>query len=88
MGLGGIMYETELASNKMKTKIFLYHLTVFIGGSVGIAFYLSQKFSRTGLAIIALFPVMLVFIAGFGLLCVLSLLIFLFVSYIRNKRKA
>ena len=74
-------------------KIFLYHLGVFIAGSVGIAAYvlvrLSSPTSAAGLGgVIAMPAIILIYVAAFGILCVISLAAWLLVAYIRRRRKA
>lgn len=76
----------------MKTlKIFLCHLAVFIFGSVGIVAYIFYHLSlSTGNAnpgvIIAMPVIAFVYIVGFGILCLVSLAIFLLVFYLRARR--
>ena len=66
----------------------LYHFLALIAGSAGIAAYFFYKISalpaQAGLVGVALLPVAVVYIAGFGLLCLLSLVISLLVSYMRK----
>ena len=66
-------------------KIFLYHLIAFLVGAVGIAGYFVLKTSSlTGaeeFAVVALLPVAVVYIIGFGILCTISCLLGLMVRY-------
>ena len=70
-------------------KIIRYHILILILGSAGIGFYFFLKISAlngvAGLATIALFPVAIVYIAGFAILCLVSLAIFLFVRFLRRS---
>ena len=70
-------------------KIFLYHVLVFVLGFIGIALYFFLKFSAlsggAGLAVIALLPVAIVYITGFGILCFVSLIIFLLLALLRRS---
>ncbi len=71
-----------------KSKIFLLHALVFVAGSGAIAayfFYTIKNLSpEAALAGIALLPVGVVYIIGFGILCLISLCICLAVSSIKN----
>ena len=66
-------------------KIFIYHLIAFLVGAVGIAGYFAVKISALngaeGLAIIALLPVAVAYIIGFGILCAISCLIGFCIRY-------
>ena len=71
-----------------KLTIVAWHFLVFIAGSFGLIVYFAQKISalpgKAALAGIALIPVAVVFIAGFGILCLLSLLLWLLAMYLRG----
>ncbi len=74
-----------------KLKIFLYHLAVFILGSVSIAVYvfyrLASPGSEAGLGGLIVMPVVaLIYVFVFGILCVISLLVWLLVAYFRNRK--
>ena len=74
-----------------KSKIFLYHLLVFILGSVGLAVYVFSHLSKgkAGLGGVIVMPaIILVYIVGFGILCLISLAIWLLINRIRSRRKA
>lgn len=66
-------------------KIFIYHLVVFLVGAVGIAGYFVLKTSALSgaesLAVIALLPIVVVYIIGFGILCIISCLLGLVTRY-------
>lgn len=73
-----------------KLTIFYYHLGVFGVGSVGIVAYVFYKLSGTaGEAhvggVIAMPVIAFVFVVGFGILCALSLAVFLAVSHIWKR---
>ena len=69
-----------------KRSIFLYHLAGFILGSIGIAVYLFYHLSSAGVGgIIAMPAIALVYVVAFGILCIISLLVFLLIAYIRNR---
>ena len=75
-----------------KLKIFIWHLVVFIAGSIGIAVYvfirLSSPVSKAGLGGIIIMPaVVLIYVVVFGILCVISLAIWLLIAYLRGRRK-
>ncbi len=79
-------------SSMTKLKIFLYHLGVFVVGSIGIAAYvlvrLSSPTSTAGLGgVIAMPAIILVYIIAFGILCLLSLAVWFVASLIRGRRK-
>lgn len=74
-----------------KLNIFLGHLAVFIVGSIGIALYV---FTRLGLArdagiggIIVMPVVALIYTVAFGMLCSISLSVWLLIAVIRRRRK-
>lgn len=73
-----------------KIKIFSYHLVVFILGSVGIIAYvfyrLTSPTSGAGLGGVIVMPaVVLIYVIVFGILCAISLLVWLLINYLRNK---
>ena len=73
-----------------KSKIFLYHLVVFIIGSIGIVAYIFSRLSagKAGLGgVIAMPAIALVYVIGFGILCTISFGVWLLVAYFRNRRK-
>jgi hypothetical protein len=69
-------------------KIFLYHLIAFLAGAVGIAGYFVLKTSvlsgAESFAVIALLPVAVVYIIGFGILCLLSCLLGCGIRYFKG----
>lgn len=76
----------------MRVKLTLYHLAVFITGAVGILVYV---FTRLGPArgagvggAIVMPVVALVYVVAFGILCLLSLAVWLLAAYVRNRRRA
>ncbi|MEK7630100.1 MAG: hypothetical protein AAB432_01815 [Patescibacteria group bacterium] len=74
-----------------KFKIFIYHLVVFILGSIGITAYvfnrLSSSKSKAGLGGIIVMPaVTLVYIVAFGILCIISLLVWFLIAYLRGRK--
>ncbi len=74
-----------------KLKIVLYHLAVFILGSVGIAvytlYYLTSPASKAGLGgILAMPAIILIYVIVFGILCLISLLAWLLVAYLRGRK--
>jgi hypothetical protein len=75
-----------------KTKIFLYHLAVFIAGSAGIAIYVFDRLatpsSGAGLGGVIVMPVIIMmYIIIFGIFCVISLGISFLISHFRNRGK-
>ena len=75
-----------------KLKIFLYHILVFIVGSVGIVVYvfnrLASPSSGAGLGGLIVMPaVVLIYIFVFGVLCVISLITWLLIAYFRDRNK-
>lgn len=78
----------------MKRKIFFYHLLVFLCGGSSIGFYFFYTIThlppKAALAGIALLPVGVAYVIGFGILCLLSLTLWLGVAaikkYIKKKR--
>ena len=74
-----------------KLKIFLYHLFVFILGAVGLGIYFAYKISalpeRDGLVGMALLPIAVVYIVGFGILCLISLASWLIIAYFKGPAK-
>ncbi len=69
-----------------KRTIFLYHLTGFILGSVGIVAYISYHLSSAGVGgIIAMPAIAFVYVAAFGILCIISLLVFLLIAHLRTR---
>ena len=75
-----------------KLKIFLYHIMVFIVGSVGIVVYvfnrLASPSSGAGLGGLIVMPaVVLIYIFVFGVLCVISLITWLLIAYFRDRNK-
>lgn len=89
-------FQTEAHSKifKMKKiKIFIYHLAVFILGSIGIVAYvfyrLSSPTSKAGLGGIIVMPaVILIYVIVFGILCTVSLAIWLSIAYFRGRRRS
>lgn len=74
-----------------KLKIFLCHLLVFILGSAGIAiytlYYLTSPASKAGLGgIFAMPAIILIYIIVFGILCLISLLAWLLIAYLRGRK--
>ena len=75
-----------------KLKIFLYHLLVFILGSAGIVVYvfnrLASPSSKAGLGGLIVMPaIVIVYIIIFGVFCMISMLIWFLVAYLRNRNK-
>jgi len=75
-----------------KTKIFLFHLAVFIVGSVGIVIYVFNRLatpsSGAGLGGVIVMPVIIVmYVIVFGIFCAISLGISFLISHLRNRRK-
>lgn len=75
-----------------KLKIFLYHLLVFVIGSAGIAVYvfnrLASPSSGAGLGGVIVMPaITLIYIVVFGILCLISLISWLLISYFRNRNR-
>lgn len=75
-----------------RTKIFLYHLLIFVVGSIGIVVYvfnrLATSSSGAGIGGVVVMPaVMVVYIVVFGVLCLISLFVWFLVSYFRNRVK-
>lgn len=73
-----------------KLKIFIYHLLVFILGSVGIVAYvfsrLASPASKAGLGGIIIMPaVALIYVVVFGILCAISLLAFFLIAYVKKR---
>jgi len=75
-----------------KLKIFLYHLLVFVLGSAGIIVYVFNRLafpsSGAGLGGIIVMPaIILVYAVVLGVLCVISLIIWLLAAHFRNRNK-
>ena len=75
-----------------KLKIFIYHLTIFIAGSIGIVVYvftrLSSPASKAGLGGIIVMPaIALIYVVVFGIFCAILLVTWLLVVYLRGKRR-
>lgn len=75
-----------------KLKIFIWHLIVFILGSVGIIVYvfnrLASPSSNAGLGGLIVMPaVTLIYIVVLGIFCVISLVIWLLMACFRNRRR-
>lgn len=72
-----------------KRKIFLYHFLVFVAGAVALATYFTYKISHlpseAAPAVIALVPIALIYVIGFGILCLISLSLWLLVAYLKNR---
>ena len=73
-------------------KIFLYHLLVFVLGSLGLGVYFYFKMAglagEAGLGAVIVAPVMLLIaVVVFGIACLISLAIFLVVLYFRSLAK-
>ncbi|HZX01069.1 MAG TPA: hypothetical protein VFE87_01600 [Candidatus Paceibacterota bacterium] len=74
-----------------KTKVFIYHLVTFILGSIGIVIYvftrLASPTSEAGLVGVIVMPaIVLIYMVIFGILCAISLIIWLLIAYFRNRR--
>lgn len=66
-------------------KIILYHVVGFFLGALGIAVYFFLKVSAGGVALGVVGPVIaVVYIIGFGVFCIASLLFFLFIHDFRK----
>ncbi len=75
----------EEISKMKKHTIFLYHLAGFILGSVGIVAYVFYHLSSAGVGgIIAMPAIALVYVVALAILCIISLLVFLLIAYIRS----
>ncbi|GEM_PF-2752577 len=75
-----------------KLKIFIYHLAVFIAGSVGLVVYtfirLTSLKNAAGLGGVIVMPVItVVYVVVFGLFCAISLIVWLLTAYFHNRRK-
>ena len=71
-------------------KIFLYHLLVFVLGSIGLGVYFYFKMAKLagtiGLGAIIIAPaVFLIYVYVFGIICLVSLIIWLVVSCFRSR---
>jgi hypothetical protein len=76
-------------SKVKKLNIFLYHLAVFILGSLALVAYvfihLATPESGAGVAGVIVMPVIaLVYVVAFGILCLISLAAFLLIAYLRR----
>ena len=74
-----------------KLKIIIYHFVVFILGSIGIIAYvfyrLSSPASKAGLGGVIVMPAAaLIYVVVFGILCAISLFIWLVVAFIRDRK--
>ncbi len=74
-----------------KLKIFIYHLVVFILGSAGIVAYVFYRLafpvSEAGLGGLIVMPaVALVYVVAFGILCIISLFVWLLIAYLRGRK--
>jgi len=74
-----------------KKKIILYHLLAFVLGSAGIVVYFLFKMSalsgQAGLAVAIVGPaIALIEIVAFGILTLISMLVFLVISYFFRKK--
>ncbi|MDO8571397.1 MAG: hypothetical protein Q7R79_01845 [bacterium] len=71
-------------------KIFLYHLAAFFVGALVIAAYFFQKISSLdgadGFAAIVLVPIAVVYVAAFGVFCIISCVLWLGIAYIKNRK--
>jgi len=71
-----------------KSKIFIYHLLVFIAGSIGIVVYVFTRLSKAGLGGAIVLPVVaLVYVVGFGILCAISFAIWTLIVHFRDRRR-
>lgn len=73
-------------------RIFIWHLIVFIAGSIGIVVYvfirLSSPASKAGLGGVIVMPaVALVYVVGFGILCAISLIIWLLIAHFHGWQR-
>ena len=74
-----------------KLKIVTHHLIVFVLGSIGIGlftlYHLTSPAGKSDLGGLAALPVfLLIYTVAFGILCLISLVIWLLVAYIRDRR--
>lgn len=74
-----------------KLKIFLYHLAVFIIGSIGIViyvyFHLPSLVDKAGLGGIIIMPaIIIIYAVIWGILCAISLIIWILFAYFRNRK--
>ncbi len=69
--------------------IFLNHLIAFLAGAVLVVGYFVWKASLiegvTGLAVFALMPIAVVYIIALGIFCITSCVIWMTISYFRNR---
>ena len=76
----------------MKSKLFFFHVCAFTAGAVFIVIYFFQKISALptegGLAVIALIPIMVVFVIAFGIGCLIFFGVSLLVRHVWRKRVA
>ena len=72
-----------------KSKIFIYHLIIFLIGSVGLVVYTFVKLSSNIGGVIAMPVTALFYVVGFGILCLISMAIcFLIARFRRKETKA
>lgn len=75
-----------------KVRIFLWHAALFLTGAASIAGYFWYKIAalpaNQALAGVALIPVAGVYIVGFGILCLVSLALFLAISAVRRRMRS
>ena len=74
-----------------KLKIFIYHLIVFVLGSIGLVIYtfinLGSPKNAGGVGGVIAMPVIAFFyIVLFGILCLISLLFFLLFTYLKRPK--
>ena len=66
--------------------MLLYPFLVFVAGACAIAIYFFYKVSKlpteAGLVSVALLPIAIVYIVGFGILCLFSLLLWKIFSHL------
>ena len=72
-------------------RIFLWHIAVFLLGGATLAAYFWYKIAalpaNQALAGVALIPVAGVYVVGFGILCLVSLALFLAISAVRRRMR-
>lgn len=71
-----------------RRKILLYHFDVFVLGSIGIVAYVFQRLTSPASVggVVAMPVIAFVYVIGFGILCAISLSLWLFIGYLRRRR--
>lgn len=73
-----------------RRKILLYHFGVFVLGSIGIVAYVLQRLTSPASVggVVAMPVIAFVYVTAFGILCAISLSLWLFIGYLQRKRDA